>query len=49
MLLKISVRNFRSIKEQQTRCMLASQRVKERHNAPFVLENYKSTDNFGNL
>ncbi len=40
MLLEFSITNFRSIKDRQTFSMLTSARVKERHNAAFVLENY---------
>jgi AAA15 family ATPase/GTPase len=44
MLLEFSITNFRSIKDRQTFSMLTSSRVKERHNAPFVLENYDNTE-----
>ena len=44
MLLEFSISNFRSIKDRQTFSMLTSSRVKERYNAPFVLENYKNTE-----
>lgn len=44
MLLEFSITNFRSIKDRQNFSMLTSSRVKERHNAPFVLENYDNTE-----
>lgn len=44
MLLEFSITNFRSIKDRQIFSMLGSSKIKERFNAPFVLEQYKNME-----